>query len=217
MAYIGNSPGVASQRIVTDITATEGQTTFSPSNGYTLGYVDVYLNGVLLVDGTDYTADNNTSVVLTTGAAVGDNVTLITYLPRGLTDGYLKSEVDALINNIDALPDQTGHSGQFLTTDGTNPDWASVDALPDQTDNSGKYLTTDGSDASWAEINTGAGYFLGENGATGDTVNGLGDIFRVHEDTLDTAVTIAVNTNASATGPLTLNAPVTVNGTLTIV
>jgi len=39
----------------------------------------------------------------------------------------------------------------------------------------------------------------------------------VHEDALDTAVTIAANTNASATGPLTLNATVTVNGTLTIV
>jgi len=26
-----------------------------------------------------------------------------------------------------AVPDQTGHSGQFLTTDGTTADWASVD------------------------------------------------------------------------------------------
>ncbi len=68
-----------------------------------------------------------------------------------------------------------------------------------------------------AGVQLGAGYFLGENGATGDTTNGLGDIFRVHEDALDTAVTIAANTNASATGPLTLNATVTVNGTLTIV
>jgi len=26
-----------------------------------------------------------------------------------------------------AVPDQTGHAGQFLTTDGTTADWASVD------------------------------------------------------------------------------------------
>lgn len=26
-----------------------------------------------------------------------------------------------------AVPDQTGHAGQFLTTDGTNADWATVD------------------------------------------------------------------------------------------
>ena len=192
MAYIGNSPGVASQRIVTDITATEGQTTFSPSNGYTLGYVDVYLNGVLLVDGTDYTADNNTSVVLTTGAAVNDNVTLITYLPRGLTDGYLKSEVDALINNIDALPDQTGHSGQFLTTDGTNPDWASVDALPDQTGHAGQFLSTDGTTADWANAGASAGMFW-EN-----------DI------TLNTDYTITSGKNAMTAGPVTLAANVDV-------
>jgi hypothetical protein len=66
-------------------------------------------------------------------------------------------------------------------------------------------------------VQLGAGYFLGENGTTGDTTNGLGDIFRVHEATLDTNVTIAANTNASANGPLTLNATLTINGALTIV
>jgi len=60
---------------------------------------------------------------------------------------------DTEIANIDALPSQTGNSGKYLTTDGTNPDWASVDALPDQAGNAGKYLTTDGSNASWYEIN----------------------------------------------------------------
>jgi len=66
-------------------------------------------------------------------------------------------------------------------------------------------------------ITFGAGYFLGENGTTGDTTNGLGDIFRVHEEQLDTNVTIAANTNASANGPLILNATLTINGALTIV
>ena len=61
----------------------------------------------------------------------------------------------------------------------------------------------------------GAGYFTGENGNTGDTANGQGDIFRVHEATLDTATTIPANTNALAAGPLTFNATLTVNGTLT--
>lgn len=66
-------------------------------------------------------------------------------------------------------------------------------------------------------VQLGAGYFLGENGTTGDTTNGLGDIFRVHEAQLDTNVTIAANTNASANGPLTVNATLTINGALTIV
>jgi hypothetical protein len=63
----------------------------------------------------------------------------------------------------------------------------------------------------------GAGLFKGENGDSGDTTNGLGDIFRVHENSLDTAVTIDANTNAVAAGPLTLNATLTINGTVTIV
>jgi len=63
----------------------------------------------------------------------------------------------------------------------------------------------------------GAGYFLGENGNTGNTADGLGDIFRVNQNTVDTAVTIPVDTNASAAGPLTVNATITINGTLTVV
>lgn len=49
------------------------------------------------------------------------------------------------------LPDQTGHSGEFLTTDGTDASWAAVDALPSQTGNAGKFLTTDGVGASWSD------------------------------------------------------------------
>ena len=50
------------------------------------------------------------------------------------------------------IASQTGNSGKFLTTDGTDTSWATVDALPSQSDNSGKYLTTDGTDASWATV-----------------------------------------------------------------
>ena len=56
--------------------------------------------------------------------------------------------------DINGLPTQTGQSGKFLTTDGTDASWANVDALPSQTGQSGKYLTTDGSSASWATVST---------------------------------------------------------------
>ena len=84
MSYIGNAPGVASQRLVNEFTATSGQTTFTLTNAYTVGYVDVYLNGVKLVNGDDYTATNGTSIVLTTGATTGDSVSIVAYIPRGL-------------------------------------------------------------------------------------------------------------------------------------
>lgn len=84
MSYIGNSPGVASQRLVNEFTATSGQTTFTVTNSYTVGYVDVYLNGVKLVNGDDYTATNGTTIVLTIGATTGDSVSVVAYIPRGL-------------------------------------------------------------------------------------------------------------------------------------
>ena len=95
MSVIGNSPGVASQRVVSPFTATSGQTTFTPISGYTLGYCDVFLNGIKLANGDDYTASDGTTVVLAVGAALGDFVEVVAYFPRGLSDGYLKSEADA--------------------------------------------------------------------------------------------------------------------------
>jgi hypothetical protein len=52
------------------------------------------------------------------------------------------------------VPSQSGNSGKYLTTNGTNSSWGTVDALPSQTSNSGKYLTTDGTTASWATVTT---------------------------------------------------------------
>jgi hypothetical protein len=61
-------------RTVTEFTATSGQTTFTPPS-YNVGFINVYLNGVLL-GSADYTASNGTTVVLTTGAAAGNLVTV---------------------------------------------------------------------------------------------------------------------------------------------
>ena len=65
----------------TSFTATSGQTTFSAT--YTVGYVEVYLNGVFL-NGADYTATNGTSVVLTVGATTGDIVETIAYAANAI-------------------------------------------------------------------------------------------------------------------------------------
>ena len=94
MAYIGNAPGFSTQRIVTTFTATGGQTSFSPTGGYILNYVDAYYNGVKLVAGDDFTATNGTSIVLTVAASAGDVVEVVSYIPRGLSDGYTKAEAD---------------------------------------------------------------------------------------------------------------------------
>jgi hypothetical protein len=58
----------------TSFTATGGQTTFTVT--YTVGYVQVYLNGVLL-NASDYTASSGTAIVLATAAGAGDIVEVI--------------------------------------------------------------------------------------------------------------------------------------------
>ena len=61
----------------TDFTATAGQTTFTVPS-YTVNFIQVYRNGVLL--GTaDYTATTGTTVVLATAATAGDLVTTISF------------------------------------------------------------------------------------------------------------------------------------------
>jgi hypothetical protein len=60
-------------------TATAGQTTFTVTGTYTVGYLDVYQNGVRLSSGTDYTATNGTTFVLTTPANLNDEIESIGY------------------------------------------------------------------------------------------------------------------------------------------
>lgn len=55
-------------------TASAAQTTFTVSGGYSPGLLDVYQNGVKLVSGSDYTATNGTTFVLTAAATAGDSV-----------------------------------------------------------------------------------------------------------------------------------------------
>ena len=78
-------------RTVTNFTATAGQTSFSVPS-YTVGYIDVYRNGVRLVS-TDYTATTGTTVVLNNACTVGDSV---------VTESFLVSSV------LNAIPATAG-------------------------------------------------------------------------------------------------------------
>lgn len=72
------------RKTTTEFTATSGQTTFTVS--HTVGLEMVFLNGVLLADGgVDYTA-NGSTIVLTTGATVGDLVSVVAFSGVNLAD-----------------------------------------------------------------------------------------------------------------------------------
>ena len=71
----GSSVNGTAERVT--YTATAAQTTFAAT--YDAGYVDVWLNGIKLTAGTDFTATNGTSIVLAVGAGAGDLLDIIGY------------------------------------------------------------------------------------------------------------------------------------------
>ena len=68
--------GTTATYVRTSFNITAPQTTFFVS--YTIGYIEVYLNGVLL-NASDYTANNETSVILASAAISGDIVETIAF------------------------------------------------------------------------------------------------------------------------------------------
>ena len=106
-------------------TATSNQTSFSGSDdnsqtlSYVTGYLQVFLNGILLDNGTDYTANTTTSVVLTNGASAGDtlqistfvkvlgtaDISVDTFTPNGSTTAFTLSENPDVEENIQVYID----------------------------------------------------------------------------------------------------------------
>jgi hypothetical protein len=83
-------------------TATASQTTFSGADSnaltlaYTVGSIQVYLNGALLANTTDYAATTGTSVVLSAGAGVGDSLTILSLATFEVANTYTQAQSDAL-------------------------------------------------------------------------------------------------------------------------
>ena len=89
--YLGASPVPQTIQKKQSFTATASQTTFT-TTGYTDGaFINVYLNGVRLINGTDYTATNGSDIVLTTGASASDVLDFETFNEFTLVDQTLET------------------------------------------------------------------------------------------------------------------------------
>lgn len=90
-------------------TATGGQTNFVASVNFVDGYEQVYFNGLLLLKTTDYTTSGNNTVTLTSAAAAGDIIEIVTVTNLNSTNTYTQSEIDNIVttqvnNLIDSAP-----------------------------------------------------------------------------------------------------------------
>lgn len=78
--YIGRNPGDSSVTISRQTNEPTGvQTTFTFLSSYTPGLLDVYVNGSRLIDITDYSATDGSTVSLTTAAESGDVLEFVAY------------------------------------------------------------------------------------------------------------------------------------------
>jgi len=150
-------------------TASGGETSESgpDDNGLTLSYIvgkeQVYLNGVLLVRTTDYTASNGTSITSLAALAAGDILEIITFTAFDLANVISPTVIDA---KGDLIAGTSADTIGKLTV-GTN----------------GQYLQADSSTATGLKWSTVSGYSaptIGStsiaSGATVTTLNGVTDV-----------------------------------------
>jgi hypothetical protein len=110
-------------RTVTNFTATAAQTSFSVPS-YTVGYIDVYRNGVRLVS-TDFTATTGTTVVLNNACTSGDSVvtesfyvsSVLNAIPAtagSVSDSYIVSMSSSKLTGTQTIPKATLPTGSVL-------------------------------------------------------------------------------------------------------
>jgi hypothetical protein len=151
-------------------TATAGQTTFSGADvnsntlAYTAGAVQVYLNGALLANTTDYAASTGTSVVLTGGAGLGDSLTILSLGSFTVSTDIPKSTLTAKGSIVAASAASTpanlsvGANDTVLTADSTTATGL-------------KWAAPGGAGANWTAVNAGGTSLLG--GVSSVTISGI--------------------------------------------
>jgi len=129
--WIDNTAGNTPNNNLVAYTATGGET--SVTANYTVGTESVFLNGIKLVRGQDYTATNGTSVTGLTALVAGDVVEIQSFVSNVVSGNVALSTVTAAGDLIVGTGASTvsrlgvGTSGQVLVSNGTTPTWSSVD------------------------------------------------------------------------------------------
>jgi len=125
-------------------TATGGETTLNGADdnavslSYTAGYEQVYLNGVLLTRGSDYTASNGSSITGVAALTAGDIVEVLSATPYSVANALTTTVVDAKGDLLVGTASDTvgrlavGTNGQYLVADSAETagvKWATLSAV----------------------------------------------------------------------------------------
>jgi len=156
-------------------TSLSGYDNASQALSYTPGQEQVYLNGILLVRGDDYTATNGTSITGLVALSASDfvqincynNFSVATVPTTSLTGEVTNSQITSLatskltgtvtnaqlagsISNDKLSNSSITINGTAVSLGGTTT--ISTYSLPSQTGNAGKLLTTNGTTDSWSVL-----------------------------------------------------------------
>ena len=170
--YIGRAPGDAAVIVARQTYTASGVTTdFTFSSGYTVGYMDVYLNGVRLIDATDYQASNGSSVGLTSAAQNGDVLELVAYkaFNLGQTVDQITGKLDLngklTVTGISSLTDVV--SSGIVTADSFSGGWSGALSI---TDSTASTSTTTGALIVSGGVGIAKSLFVGEGISVGGTI-----------------------------------------------
>ena len=121
--YIGTQPVPQATQTRDAFTCTAGQTSFA-TGGYTPQFLDVYLNGIFLNNGSDYTAANGSDVILTSGTAADDILEVVAYTTFEVANvsggGMFKGDngtVGSRAGDIFRINEQTLNTNTTIDTD----------------------------------------------------------------------------------------------------
>ena len=131
--YLGAIPVPQATQHRESFTATSGQTTFNTA-GYTVGFLDVYLNGSHLSP-ADFTATNGSDVVLASGASADDVCDIISYTAfevnaqtfTGTTTMDVAAITGVLTANGGAVFNESSADVDFRVESNGNPNMLFVD------------------------------------------------------------------------------------------
>ena len=197
----------------TTFTATAGQTAFTIS--HTQGFVQVFMNGLLLDETVDYTS-NGSAVTLTSGAAAGDEIEVVAYNTFSVGDALNQAAADTRYVNAsgDTMSGDLTIDTNTFHVDvadnrvgvGTNTPAKVLDITESASADTGQvkltYAGGDGNRAGFILNNTHTGgreygIYAGNNSTGG----GLGNSLGISDNTASTAYRLLIDSSGRVTLP----------------